>query len=393
MRAHRSVGPRLLTAAVGATLAMSLVVAGPAYPAPAVDQSPITTDSITAPGEGVGLDLAADCVASATLKSVAALTQMGSEQEAHDGDGLGRIYRYDLNGNLIEQRTAPIGWVATEASDIALSAFGFPPRPQDPLSLLSWASKVAAMRTPGPTGMCTTSKVNNVIRTDSSSNWAGGKLVQPINKYDVVYLAWKQTGFDYCPGVALKASSYATWAGIGGANSPRLMQAGTDTSHGSVNGIYAWWEMLNYLSPNPEVAFTGSVIHPGDEVDTTTTYLPDRDQVSFNVTDRTTGVYYNAGPLELYQGQPTSRYYDGSTAEFITEAPSGGPAPGGLYYLRKPHLLTTLMEFQFADYADPALRDSVRVREVGPSGNLMQTTTWDGGGQDHNWETKWVSCS
>lgn len=176
------------------------------------------------------------------------------------------------------------------------------------------------------------------------------------------------------------------WAGLGGYNSPRLSQDGF--SAGAPNDSYPWWELLDQAHSNPEVKFTGQVLEhptPGHIVDAYTGYVGGG--FSFFVEDLTTGISWSTY-ISSYKGDPASAYYEGTTSDFITEAPSGGNEPGGLYSLRKP---TAPVHFTYAVTNSHALNyyNSWRINEVGYTGNLMQSTSFDG---IHNWYNTWHNC-
>lgn len=253
-----------------------------------------------------------------------------------------------LNGSLIHQMTPPANWRPLQASNAELRAYGFPVRPTDPALLAHWKVVMGAWKRTAPPGMCATNKRNGLTHTANSPNWAGGfnESGSPTrNEYTTSEGSWVQPGFVSsapCDG-SLGPSAYSIWAGLGGWNSGRLTQEGTDTGTGT-NDIYPWWEALDPAHPNPEVRYATNIYvpAPGDDVDAYTSYSGGI--LDFFVEDLTNGTSWNSS-FSSYKGDPASAYYEGTTSDFITEAPSGGREPGGLYALRKP---TSAPRYYFA---------------------------------------------
>lgn len=152
------------------------------------------------------------------------------------------------------------------------------------------------------------------------------------------------------------------------------MQSGTDVVGVPIGDYYMWWEMLDAAHPNPEVVFANSFTYGGDDIDASTIYDAKGKGVTFNVVDYTLQMYHTTGEIYSYRGDVTPKYYDGSTSEAITEAPSGGPTVDGLYYLRKPLDLYTYIAGTFANNQTPDVYKSEYVREVNSKGTLLQTS-------------------
>lgn len=90
-----------------------------------------------------------DCVAPAKPKDVQALREDGVVLPALAGDGLGRIYSFDIGGSTIPEVIPPATWNPLEALDDELRIFGYPPRPRPPLDLnpwKQWMSRAGATR-------------------------------------------------------------------------------------------------------------------------------------------------------------------------------------------------------------------------------------------------------
>jgi hypothetical protein len=183
-----------------------------------------------------------DCVAPFTLSAVDALRVDGTTQRASTNDGLGRVYQYLGAKGVVAQVLPPPGWHPLSASDKELAAYGFPRRPSDPAGRQRWNDQMTKWKRAGNPGMCETGKVNGgLTRTITSGNWAGGMNVNGSATNSTFYDStgeWVQPGFvNVCPG----ASAYSTWAGLGGVNSSRLIQAGTDEWTNNFSNSYMWW--------------------------------------------------------------------------------------------------------------------------------------------------------
>lgn len=111
--------------------------------------------------------------------------------------------------------------------------------------------------------------------------------------------------------------------------------------------------------------------------------------VTMTVDDFTKGLEWSTF-VQNYNGDPASSYYDGTTVDYITEAPKGGYAPGGYYFLRKPHLGNTEIYFAEADNKPLSTYPTWNLTEIGPSGRTMQTSNFDGA---KSWYDTWHSCS
>lgn len=272
--------------------------------------------------------------------NVRAVDERGSETEAQASDNKGRrYYMTSPSGVTATQTVPPAGFRPESATDTELELYGFPVKPTDAQGLARWTDRFSNYAGPGVVGYCETDRRNNT----TSGNWAGHLTYPNSGKYVSSEAEWYQTAFDYaCPG----SSGYSTWSGLGGYyDTSRLLQSGTDVAGQSINGIYPWWEAIGPNHVLAEQKFAGNTIGVSDDTEAYTTYYTDN-SVSMSVYDHTKGLLYSTGRLYSIDNVSASTYYDGSSVEAITEAPGGGPAPGNLFYLRKPHLGNT--EFLFA---------------------------------------------
>jgi len=340
-------------------------------------------------------DLAAgsDCVSTFSQVRVDRVLPNGTKQTltarqaAATTDTFARSYVYRDGADQVTEIVPPTGWHPLTATDQELKAYKFPARPTDAAKLAHWTESMSHWKSAGTPGMCVTGKNNSVTHTAPSPYWAGGMSVDgSATRSDFWFAdgAWVEPTFAaVCPGI----SAYAIWSGLGGWNSGRLLQSGTDTDY-AMNSIYMFWEAIAPGYPSHEVKFTGDVVRPGDEVEATTDYSGG--EALLTVYDLTTGVMKQTS-FTSYAGLAASAYYDGTTADFITEAPGGGSAPAGRYYLRKPTAGST--DYYFAETNLNPIADylSWKINEVGAgTGNLMQYSNFNGSGA---WSDDWGSCS
>lgn len=328
--------------------------------------------------------------------------ELVSAKDLPDG---GKIYTYSLDGSLIPEPVPPPGWNPLTASDDELKQYGpLFQRPSEPAKLQDWSAKMSRLSFTGkPSQMCKTNHRSGLTHIENYSfPWAGGMTVNGTTNWNTFYWAtgkWYQTAFqqaciNYYP-YDTYYTSYSTWAGLGGWNNnngqQRLIQTGTDAAKDWFEGIYPWWEMLNSTHSNPEVAFSGNVINPGDDVQADVYYDTANNVIYMAVKDWTTGGWWGVGPISNYANDSAYDYWDGSTADFVTENTYGGLAPGGWYELRKPYLGNTYYYYATANGQPIANFWSWQLNEKNwpYTGDVMQTSTFDG---IHAWYDNWVSC-
>ena len=97
-------------------------------------------------------------------------------------------------------------------------------------------------------------------------------------------------------------------------------------------------------------ANSANIIKPGDKVGAEIFYDASGKKIQMGVYDLTRAGAWNVGPIASVGGYPMTTYYDGNSTEFATEAPLGGSAPDGNWYLRKPHLGNTYFYETDSDY-------------------------------------------
>jgi len=369
------------------------------------------------------LPSSSDCVQLAE-DHASALRPDGTETKAVHGDGLGRRHYFrTMEGGLIPQVTVRPGFDPETASSQELDTFGYPPRPaasraDRPTWDKAWGRKPdttssqlagycevhlglgsGATGTPTPAGASTSwatsadslaNCFNNIHATTGSPSscysdkYAGG-LVTGVGttKIDEVSGGWYQSNFHngHCSNDA-----YLTWIGIGGFYG-HLMQAGTiNRFDDSVNGDnYALSPMFWEVVANDSLTAPTYVFKTGDASRTNTT---GGDNVHVYVGYGTSGTNGNGHPAGYGEftvndttntligvrttgwipsikdttgvTHPMSYYYDGTTADYITEVPSG-------YQLRQPYTNNT--QFNFAK------ANATQISTAMPSENITNIYT------------------
>lgn len=174
------------------------------------------------------------------------------------------------------------------------------------------------------------------------------------------------------------SSGYAydgTWVGLDGLNDTTVEQIGT-TGYCSASGVvyYAWYEMY----PLAPVTYTG--VQPGDAMNASVYWNASTNQYQLVLQDLTTG-----GGITTTQPCPTS-HCGNSSAEVITEVPSGGPSGG---FNLAPFGMTNFTNITVTSrgglhggFTNSSLwqADELTMQGVGPAYNIMATpsTAWAG---------------
>ena len=157
----------------------------------------------------------------------------------------------------------------------------------------------------------------------NSLNWAGYVTDETSNTYIAVQGDWTQ------PAVAdtiCNNETEATWVGLGGYNTARLIQAGTAYLRGSTIPI-AWYE---YLGANGAgIGLTGMpsvTVRKSDRLHAYVVIQRSTGQTTFYVADNTTGTSQT-----VIKTLSVSTYYDGTSPDFIDERLSYGGVIQNLY--------------------------------------------------------------
>lgn len=328
-----------------------------------------------------------ECVRNFSLTHVDYVLPSGARRAATPAEGaasrasLARAYYYRAGGVEVSQLVPPTGWKPVTATNRELKAYGFPPRPSGGAALRHWTDTMSRWKRPGRPGMCQTNVVaapargslsDGVTGTGNSPFWAGGMTVNgsaTVNTFTKSDGMWKQPTFTNPCGAT---AYYSMWSGLGGWNKFRLLQTGTDQ-----NG-FMWWEAIAPNTSVPEEAWPNSHVNPGDTAESVVMY--EHSFVDMFVFDITTGESQSLSWSSL-NGNGVADFYDGTTADFVTEDPSvgGSPAP-----LAKPAPGFTFYSYATADDHPISYWASWRINN-----SSKQTSNWDG---VHAWNDYWHQC-
>jgi hypothetical protein len=298
---------------------------------------------------------------------------------------------YDLSdGAKMSTIVPPVGFLPQNATPETARAFGFDV-PDSPAALASWQANYQDYKETVPSVPCIgTQPLSSPMQPASSdaplapsavtsSNW-GGFTAHGHSNYVEVYDDQNIPTYDTtCGGEGL---SLGSWIGLGGSNSPKLIQQGfaSGQTAGAVNGARVWYEYLNAAHPNPPV-YIGSTSRTGDVISEAMTYNAGR--VTFHWYDRTIGSGWSDVTVS-----GLSSYYDGTTADFITEMP-------GEYKLRK---FTPYQGFDGSGakygstFANLFALPTTEVRLVNAAGTALMSSARQGSSATA-FTQKWLRCS
>jgi hypothetical protein len=241
-----------------------------------------------------------------------------SEPQITKIEGGGRKYSYALPGlpedEYLTASEPPTGFEPLKASADELETWGFPPRPveAEKAEIEQWRTLVGAYREAVVSPGCDKTNIKNPTLYEWPQNiWSGYIAVQENNpyKWHAVTGTYYQT---YDHGSCSPEAAVSQWIGLGGVFSNRFMQTGTTTmANGS---MYAWIELFageystQYIIPNFAV------------------YAQDYMQFYLGYDLATQWAYFYAtntatGQTILTQTPLGPQFYDGSSAEWIDEAP------------------------------------------------------------------------
>jgi hypothetical protein len=231
--------------------------------------------------------------------------QAVSKKVRPDG-GTDTYYDIDHDGTLTDVPTPPPGFDPLSASDVDLESYGLPPRPANADAAAAWSAEMKGWRRNPDPGLCDTD-----YRAAQSLNWAGYYAAGSAGTYRAVQGDFRQPS---SLSTTCANSTLASWTGLGGYNSEKLIQAGTAYLLGSSTAV-AWYE---YLGPNGQginlTVMSGVTISAGDRIHTYEVIQTSTGQTTFYVANLTNGT-----SKSVIKTLSVSTYYDGSTAEFIDE--------------------------------------------------------------------------
>jgi hypothetical protein len=240
-----------------------------------------------------------------------------SEPQITKIEGGGRKYSYAIPGlpedEYMTVSEPPKGFEPLKASDAELETWGFPPRPPHESERDQWRELVGAYREPVVSPGCIEPKAQNqTIGDEYNYSWAGYVAEQPANPFK--WHAVTGTFYEaYDHGSCSPEAQVSQWVGLGGVYTGRFLQTGTTAA---ANGsMWAWIE------------FYAGEFNPGQYV------IPNFAVYAQNYMQFYVGYNYSAqwayfyatntatGQTVLTQTALGPQFYDGSTAEWIDEAP------------------------------------------------------------------------
>ena len=333
-----------------------------------------------------------------------------TESLTEDSDGA-TSYTYSVAGLAdVSVVIPPAGFSPALATDGQLQDYGFPPRPSNGPQLEAWMEAMRAARVaPAPNlTFIQGSPISRVLTTDSTvigvngvedtHSWAGWAVsaTNGNNWYDSE-ADWyvPSVGDATCAGDAL-----AIWTGLGGdamdygTGALSLLQSGV--VYNDVAGFpKVWtpfWEMLDfqqYNNPPEELYGANNValfIAPGNKVFSTTFYSQSTGVVYFYLEDVSTGKYTIDKAVSSLNGSPTSDFYNGNTAEMITEMPVGDSAQFTSF-----DTFSAFAESIGNHWWAPSQASNIQFEALNNgNGPMIYASSLGSGG--NNWVSSWDSC-
>lgn len=290
------------------------------------------------------------------------------------------VFTDDL-GHRVTQIMSPTGWVPAAATSQELHAYGLPPRPTSSEGAADWDHVYGSIRSFAAPGICESTTDSSPL---PSGNWSG-VLLYNGDFSKVVGEEVEPTYQAVCP----TASAHSHWVGFGGYYSRSLIQAGVDNigTFTLQGGRYAFYEYLNSSYDSHETHLNLTI----SEGNRTTYYVTySGGTSSFAVVNQTTGV--STSPTSV---AGLSAYYDGSTAEYIDEAPTHN---GAQTQLRKWgttafwDYMTAQQPGQVNKYAGLYTFDGVYMQSQTNPGTTMAGPD-SGMSNDRSFRNYWHQCS
>lgn len=299
-------------------------------------------------------------------------TDMAKITRYPDG-GSTYTYRYGDEGETYTIGQPPPGFRPEKASDEELARYSFPPRPEDvggegwtEESLRAWEDLVSGYKEAAPPIACEGPSApysTNEAPIDYAligKAWSGHMHEPQLFSEDRAVAAmgkfYQPSGNAYasCKSHALVAN----WMGLGGWNEPRLIQAGTGTATNDTHT--AWWEAIAPSGALPPQYYPGLVFGAGSYMGIYAGYNRSQLKAYFYLSNESTGQVI---PVTAGLGE---KYYDGTSAEAITERPGNGS--GGHYPLLNFNMET------FWNVTYQTASNEVRPIGIGPSHSQIWMT-------------------
>jgi len=205
------------------------------------------------------------------------------------------------------------------ATAFQLQEYGFPPKPSGGAALKSWETTMASYKsTPIPDISAVMGKFtpaftsSGAINAAYNSHWAGWLADSNYQEFVAAQSDYTQPTAE---STACSPTGESTWTGLGGWNSGNLVQDGTAINEFGLT-YSAWYEYLSPSNPNPAKLLGNITVHAGDSMHVYVAYETSNGYIDFYVADNTDGESQPA-----YASGVGTSYYDGSSADYITERP------------------------------------------------------------------------
>lgn len=309
--------------------------------------------------KGVGFALACALLLDVTLQSPVissadnannaasgANTFKESQTISLPGGGYDHVYQTDELKITVHE--APANFKPLMATDAQLKEYGFEARPSDSAKLQQWNNKIGHFKKSFvPTDL-------QVKKDPSAAQKLKGAEFQNTWSGYIVKNNSQSNNFTEVNGTFVQAADQSkvsnadecSWVGLGGYNmiAPNYyyMLSQTGTFMEKINGTAYYYGFVEFIvdrdstsgSPtiiyNQKIPFYGFV-NPGDTIEcliNEDTGSSDSRAITYDLGNDTTGEYFSATAVPLdsidYPEPVQFNSYDGSTAEWIDELPSGG---------------------------------------------------------------------
>ena len=251
--------------------------------------------------------------------------------------GSSYTYRYGDGSMTMTIGQPPDGFQPEKASDGELAQYGFPPRPANEKGLREWGELMSSYKSAAPPVACEGAvppSLDNSSQVEYETKYAKGWSGYVAESVPAPHRFVAVRGNFYEPSGNAYASCksnalVSNWVGLGGRNTERLIQTGTGVATNDVHS--AWFAEVSgasYYQVNfPELAFGA-----GSFMEFYAGYNLAESKAYFYLENGSTG---QTIPVVAPLG---SKFYDGSTAESITERPGNGA--GGKYPLLNFNYMT-----------------------------------------------------
>lgn len=292
---------KVLVVASSMVVAAAAFVATPANAAPGAD---------SAPAKGCRtLSATQTRLVGADGKTVSA----SAAQAVRAAAGKELTYRLP-GGATMTTIVPPQGFRPQTAAPATARAYGFD-APNNAKALAAWRAKYNGYRETIPSVPCLGPSGKSALRFAYSGNW-GGYVATGHSNYNEVHDDQNIPTYSASCGSNSTAVA-APWIGVGGLHTGKLIQQGfvSGSSTTATQGASLWYEYLNPAHANPPV-YIGHTTKAGHVISQYMTYSSGK--VGFHWYDRTAGSGWT--PVTV---SGLSSYYDGTTADYITERPLG----------------------------------------------------------------------